>query len=456
MTWHRRRNPGREAIAARIGLLLSAVLATALVWPAPATHAAATAGERVMVGTRQGAAVRAFGRPAERPRRLAPRKRVSIVRVRWRRWGSKVALGRGRVRVKCARRCRGRRVRKAGKARVRLSRLRAATCAGSRVHFYTRARIGYGRRARIRRRQVIKLQARASACPVPGGPRPESVPGGAQPSFPIRAAFYYPWFPETWTVNGSHVFYQPAPLGYYDSSSRAVVDQHLQALDWARFEAAIASWWGPGTHKESTRLPLLLDRTQALGSPLKWALYYECEGSGAGSCPAGPDPSPAQIRADLAHASRYAAHPSYLRIGGRPVVFVYSAGDASCDLVSRWRAAAPDWYVVLKLFSGYRDCAVQPDRWHQYGPASATSHHAGNSFAVSPGFWRADEPSPRLAREPGRFAQNVREMVASGAPFQLVTTFNEWGEGTAVESASEWSSGSGYGIYLDLLRSDGR
>ena len=27
-------------------------------------------------------------------------------------------------------------------------------------------------------------------------------------------------------------------------------------------------------------------------------------------------------------------------------------------------------------------------------------------------------------------------MVASNAPWQLVTTFNEWGEGTAVESAA--------------------
>jgi hypothetical protein len=42
-------------------------------------------------------------------------------------------------------------------------------------------------------------------------------------------------------------------------------------------------------------------------------------------------------------------------------------------------------------------------------------------------------------------------MIASGAPFQLVTTFNEWGEGTAVESAREWSSASGYGTYLDIL-----
>jgi hypothetical protein len=47
-------------------------------------------------------------------------------------------------------------------------------------------------------------------------------------------------------------------------------------------------------------------------------------------------------------------------------------------------------------------------------------------------------------------------MVASGAPWQLVTTFNEWGEGTAVESAEEWASSSGYGDYLDALHRNGQ
>jgi hypothetical protein len=46
-------------------------------------------------------------------------------------------------------------------------------------------------------------------------------------------------------------------------------------------------------------------------------------------------------------------------------------------------------------------------------------------------------------------------MVASGAPWQLVTTFNEWGEGTSVESAVEWDTASGYGAYLDALHRNG-
>jgi hypothetical protein len=46
-------------------------------------------------------------------------------------------------------------------------------------------------------------------------------------------------------------------------------------------------------------------------------------------------------------------------------------------------------------------------------------------------------------------------MVASGEPWQFVTTFNEWGEGTAVEGATEWATASGHGAYLDALHNDG-
>ncbi len=42
-------------------------------------------------------------------------------------------------------------------------------------------------------------------------------------------------------------------------------------------------------------------------------------------------------------------------------------------------------------------------------------------------------------------------MKASSAPWQLVTTFNEWVEGTSVEPSPEWLSESGYGVYLDIL-----
>jgi hypothetical protein len=215
----------------------------------------------------------------------------------------------------------------------------------------------------------------------------------------------------------------------------------------AKIDAGIASWWGRGTHTDA-RVPALL--AAARGTPFRWALYYEPEGQG--------DPDPAAIRADLAYIrDRYAADPSYLRVDGRFVVFVYASGGDGAAMAQRWHDANDvGAYVVLKVFPGYSDVAAQPDGWHQYAPAKAEDDQPGRSFSISPGFWHAAEQQPRLERDLGRFAASVRAMVASGAPWQLVTSFNEWGEGTAVEPAAEWRSPSGYGAYLDALARDGR
>jgi hypothetical protein len=278
-----------------------------------------------------------------------------------------------------------------------------------------------------------------------------TVSAGAAPqaslTLPARGAFYYPWFPETWTVGGRHVFYHPT-LGYYNSSTQAVVDEHISALDYAHVDVGIASWWGVDTHSESTRIPLLLNRTVSLESPLTWTLYYEQEGEPT-------NPTVGQIQSDLAYVgANYATKPSYAHINGKPLIFVWTVND-SCEVADRWRQASGGaWYVVIKLFSGFRDCPTQPDGWHQYGPSTAQHDHSGYSFVISPGFWRADEPAPRLPRDLARWQQNVSNMVTSQAPWQLVTTFNEWGEGTAVEHATEWSLPP-HGQYIEALHDSG-
>lgn len=297
------------------------------------------------------------------------------------------------------------------------------------------------------------IVVRVTAANAAGSAAADSQPTGAvvdpQPGFPIRGAFYYPWFPEAWNQQGLDPFthYNPS-LGFYDSSATGVIEQHIQALEYGNVQAGIASWWGQGS-KTDLRFPALLATTDAMGSSLRWAIYYEPEGTG--------DPTVAQITADLSYIrDRYAADPAYLRIDGRFVVFVYATGLDDCSMADRWKEAnTVGAYVVLKVFSGYRTCTSQPDGWHQYGPASAEDSQAGYSFTISPGFYKANEATPRLARDLTRWNQNIKDMVASGAPFQLITTFNEWGEGTAVESAQEWATPSGYGAYLDALHRNG-
>jgi hypothetical protein len=267
-------------------------------------------------------------------------------------------------------------------------------------------------------------------------------PDPAALGLPLRAAFYYPWFPEGWSQQGLTPFthYHPT-LGWYDSS-RAVVRQQIAAMQYGNIQAGIASWWGQGSRTDQGMAGLLADTT---GTGFRWAVYYEPEGQG--------DPSVSQLQADLAYLNgRYASDPGYLRLNGRFVVFVYAQSADGCNMADRWKQAnTVGAYIVLKVFEGYAACSSQPDAWHQYAPAGAADSQAGQSFSISPGFFKANELMPRLARDPARWAQNVRDMVASRAPFQLVTTFNEWGEGTAVESATEWATASGYGAYLDAL-----
>jgi hypothetical protein len=266
-------------------------------------------------------------------------------------------------------------------------------------------------------------------------------------SFPVRATFYYPWFPNAWkqgTVS-PYTNYQPS-LGYYDGGDAANIRHHIRAMQYGGISLGIASWWGIGEHTDA-RIPALL--SASAGTGFRWALYYEDEGSA--------NPSVDQIRADLTYIrDHHASDPNYARIDGRFVVFVYNANDSDCAVADRWQKAnTVGAYVVLKVFTGYKTCANQPQSWHQYSPEVAADHQKGVSYAISPGFWQIGQ-GVRLARDLSRWQQNVRDMVASGAPWQLVTTFNEWGEGTAVESAVEWASASGYGTYLDALHHNGR
>ncbi|MCC6750045.1 MAG: DNRLRE domain-containing protein [Deltaproteobacteria bacterium] len=274
-----------------------------------------------------------------------------------------------------------------------------------------------------------------------GGTADAATPTG-ELRFPIRAAFYYPWFPEAWTQSGIYPYtkYHPT-LGYYSARDAQTLSKHIRSMQYGHVQAGISSWWGPGHHTD-TKVPGLL--SAAHGTSFKWSLYYELESQG--------DPSPSTITAHLTHIrDRYASDPSFLRIGGRFVVFVYTDGADGCAMAQRWKQAnTVGAYVVLKVFSGYRTCASQPDGWHQYAPAVATDSQLPHSYAISPGFDKVGDPT-RLGRDLARFQQNVRDMVASGANWQLVTTFNEWGEGTAVESASEWATASGDGAYLDAL-----
>jgi hypothetical protein len=261
---------------------------------------------------------------------------------------------------------------------------------------------------------------------------------------PLRLTFYYPWFPDGLDHPGSN--YHPSD-GAYSTANPAEDAKQISEMRYAGLNGAIFSWEG---QTDAFSLRLSTELAAAHGTPFKWSVYYELEGQG--------NPSVAAIQSDLNYLyTTYASDPNWLRINNKPVIFVWPDAADGCAMLARWAAANANhrWYVVQKEFFSqpYLSCPNQPDAWHEYAPATRVVTTPW-SYSVSPGFWRKGEAAPQLARSVSAFDAAVKAMKASGDQFELVTTWNEWIEGTAIESAQEWATPDGYGAYVDVLHNE--
>lgn len=247
----------------------------------------------------------------------------------------------------------------------------------------------------------------------------------------MRATFYYPWFPETWPTKPV----ASPSLGLYESRL-GIIQAHVAMMEYARMKAAMISWWGPSS-PYSSRIDICL--AAADGTAFKFGLYYEPEGY--------EDPSIAKLDTDISYAyGKWASHHSFLHRAGKPVMFVYAGAPDQEAMAARWKTANKGrFHLCLKVFDGFQSSASQPDSWHQYAPANSVQDLPPYCYSISPGFAMSGQ-SVRLPRDEARFARDAQNMSDSAAYWKLVTTFNEWGEGTAIEPAEEWGS-----RYLDIL-----
>jgi len=302
----------------------------------------------------------------------------------------------------------------------------------------------------------------------------ESAQSAFQPTGSLYATFFYPWYKNptvdgqwgNWEGNGhtppSNWFsnFLPIPPGAYNASTGAINPSiglyssrdkgifywQLNQMATAKIEVAISSWWGqsvsatndnPGIYAIQGRTDvsfrqIVTNWMNQADNPypnMRWTLYYEKESIA--------NPSVTEITSDLQYINaNYVNQPSYLKINGRPVLFVYADGSDGCSMVTRWLQAraqsGTNFYLVLKLFNGYTACSSQPDSWHQYAPAVRTATHAPYSSFISPGFWK-DGTSVTLPRSTTDFDSAAAAMVSANAQWKLVETWNEWGEGTSVE-----------------------
>ena len=130
-----------------------------------------------------------------------------------------------------------------------------------------------------------------------------SSPSRASPEI-VRAAFYYPWYPDAWSQGGVFAYTNYTPSsGYYSSDDPNVIRRQIAAMQYGHLDAGIISWWGQGS-QEDTVVPD--DLAAANGTGFKWSLYYEPQGYS--------DPSVSQIQSDLSYIkSNYASNPNYLK-----------------------------------------------------------------------------------------------------------------------------------------------
>jgi hypothetical protein len=319
------------------------------------------------------------------------------------------------------------------------------------------------------------------------GTSPVKAQSGFQPSPPYYATFYYPWYenPNTegrwsqWTDIGhkppqnwfSEYLPDPNPNAFdpatelYGSNNDSIIYWQLRKMAEAKQEIAISSWWGQ-THKTNTAfnkiITNIMHRSDNPYPNLRWAIYYEKEGFG--------NPPLSELLSDLNYIkSKYTNEPSYLKISGKPVIFVYNAahgGSNAMEDLSRWKQvrAQTGFYVVMKtdpLNAGANPGDI--DSWHEYAPAIRTNTKGNWWYMVSPGFW-LNGSAERLPRNAAEFEAGVKSMVTANVTWKLTETWNEWGEGSGVEPAeqvNQTTSGTatiktnGYpfkNLYVDILK----
>lgn len=292
------------------------------------------------------------------------------------------------------------------------------------------------------------------------------MPTYASLSPPIHAAFYYPWYHGPTDPNGHWVeghIYTPL-LGEYVSNDPTIFRYHALMAYYARLNAFICSWWGQSdsfrTDESIKAFLTYLDRESSNPYPnLKLCVYYEPESV--------LDPTAAQIKDDLDYLeANMFSRKSYLRVEGKPVVFVYHGGHGFATMVERWTDAKALYgkplYTNLQVYDGW---AADPevDSWHQYPTVHDPdtyldgSAFSAGSMTACPGFHNPNQgPDAPLPRNKTAFESAVSDLSFADK-WRLINSFSEWGEASNVESATEFADSTDEiafpnGEYLQVLR----
>lgn len=334
---------------------------------------------------------------------------------------------------------------------------------------------------------LIVVLVLAALAPIPAGAQAEEA---STPTVkPMVGVYYYPWYRAQGRRGASNwrqamrqrlVPAQAPKLGRYDSTDPNVVGEHIAQSVRGGISFWASSWWRPGDYTDTTLRDVILEHPDA--GKLKYAILYESTGR-LGTF-ARPDYN--RWIDDLTYLQKtYFDHPHYLRIDGRPVIFVYltreyfrNKGD---EALREMREKFPNLYLVGDdvFGAGYKadwakkfDAVTAYDVYGQsvgrlggtraalamlaknYADAKAAANSVGVAFmpAIAPGYndTAVREGHPGRARyfsdvEDSKEGDIFRAMIADVAlpnldpkcgRILMVTSFNEWYEDTQIEATA--------------------
>jgi len=276
-------------------------------------------------------------------------------------------------------------------------------------------------------------------------------------------AFYYPWYGSPdgptgkwnhWNPENSYASTNVPKAGYYDSKSEETIKRHIRQAKQNGIDGFIVSWWGPYSFSDQT-LKKFMKISEEMD--FQFSIYFE-EASSKGN----------MVKQLTYVFDNYTGSKAFLHINDQPVIFCYGRVTHQYD-PAVWREVFSEleedghsgFFIgdgfssdILKAFDGihkYNTVSTPLDELKSvYRSASFKASTKGKLFAatVVPGYDDTviRDPGMVKARKGGDLYRQFWEVARESQPdWILITSFNEWHEGTEIEPSEEYGE-----KYLEL------
>ncbi len=285
--------------------------------------------------------------------------------------------------------------------------------------------------------------------------RVRAAPPAQSASGPLVLAFYYTWFDEN-TWNSGQLSDLPAER--YASADRGAMGRHIDQAKAAGIDAFVVAWYGPNgdTNQTEANLRTLLD--EAAARNFRIGILFETDSPFLG----GPDSATAALQHAL---GVHANHPAYLRADGKPVVFFWRSSLYGVGTWASIRSQADPGYGSLWIGEGvdtshlsvFDGHYLYSNTWNPPADLSATNQKFAARVAamreatgaaklwvatVMPGYDDVRiRPNSGFARSRdggAYYAQSWEAAIASSPNWVVITSFNEWPEGSYIEPSANY------------------